>query len=253
MHLPPPEPRADEFYVQMGSPAAQDPAPSYQDPFDDVFGSDSEAPFGAGSHEHSHANDTLPPDIRRLQVTHSTEGYREGITVGKAQSIQAGFDEGYNLGANVGLKAGQLLGLLEGIAAALGHALAQRSSSAHRDHTAASASASASASATHASRLLTTARHELRTESIFDEAYWAPDGSWKYDVTGASDDSEILFEDVANAHPLISKWTQIVNGEVQKWSLNLDLPALTSKGSPNEEVAPKTVKIEQQSRQAMEW
>ncbi|KAK7756536.1 Protein YAE1 [Diatrype stigma] len=245
MHLPPPEPRADEFYVQMGSPAAQDLAPSYQDPFDDVFGSDSEAPFGAGSHEHSNANDTLPPDIRRLQVTHSTEGYREGITVGKAQSIQAGFDEGYNLGANVGLKAGQLLGLLEGIAAALGHALAQRSSSSpHRDHT---------ASATHASQLLTTARHELRTESIFDEAYWAPDGSWKYDVKGASNDGEILFEDVANAHPLISKWTQIVNEEVRKWSLNLDLPALRSKEPSNEEVAPKTVKLEQQSRQVMEW
>lgn len=236
MHLPPPEPRGDEFYVQMIS--AHDPTPNYEDPFDDVFGSDSEAPSGSRSHEHSHASETLPPDIRRLQVTHSTEGYREGITVGKAQSIQAGFDEGYNLGANVGLKAGQLLGLLEGIAAALGQ------HGGHSDH---------AESSVHANQLLATARQELRIESIFDEVYWTPDGSWKYDVKGARDDDEIVLEDVANAHPLVSKWTRILDEEVQKWSLNLDLPALKSQESTNEEPALKTVKVEQQSRQVMEW
>ncbi len=238
MHLPPPEPRADEFYIQMVS-AHVYPAPDYEDPFDDIFGSDSEAPPGSRSRESSFVDQRLPPDIRRLQVTHSTEGYREGIILGKAQSIQAGFDEGYNLGANVGLKAGQLLGLLEGIAVALGQQCTARDYNSN--------------ASMHANGLLVDARRELKTESIFDEAYWAPDGSWKYGVKGTRDDGEIVFEDVANEHPLISKWTQVVNNEARRWNLSLDLPALKSQESLNEEVVPKVVKVEQQSRQAMEW
>ncbi|RYP45952.1 hypothetical protein DL768_007771 [Monosporascus sp. mg162] len=237
MHLPPPASRADEFYIQMAS--AYGPEPQYEDPLDDVFGSDSEASPALGSHGPSHADRALAPDVRRLQVTHSTEGYREGITAGKAQSIQAGFDEGYNLGANVGLKAGQLLGLLEGIAAALGQRCADADADADGSE--------------RASRLLADARQELRTESIFDGAYWAPDGSWRYDVKCTRDDGEIVLEDVANDHPLISKWTRIVHAEVRRWSINLGLPALRSQESPNEEAAPKAVKAEKQSRQAMEW
>ncbi|RYP57144.1 hypothetical protein DL769_009664 [Monosporascus sp. CRB-8-3] len=237
MHLPPLAPGADEFYIQMAS--AYGPEPQYEDPLDDVFGSDSEPPPAPGSHGPSHVDRALAPDTRRLQVTHSTEGYREGITAGKAQSIQAGFDEGYNLGANVGLKAGQLLGLLEGIAAALG----QRRADADAD----------ADGSERASQLLADARQELRTERIFDEAYWAPDGSWRYDVKGTRDDGEIVFEDVANDHPLISKWKRIVHAEVRRWNMNLDLPALRSQESPNEEAAPKAVRLEKQSRQAMEW
>lgn len=240
MHLPPREPQADDFYIQM-APAhahahAHEPAPNYEDPFDDVFGSDSEAPaFGSPEQQHLDSN-ALPPDIRRLQVTHSTEGYREGITVGKAQSIQTGFDEGYSLGANVGLKAGQLLGLLEGIVGAL----AQRADD-----------VSAQAATT---TLLVDARRELRTERIFDEAYWAPDGSWKYDVKASGgDDAEVVFEDVASQHPVILKWTRIVEDQVQRWQLDLDLPALKSRGSPQEEAEEKPAKVEKQSRQAIDW
>ncbi|RYP72784.1 hypothetical protein DL771_003968 [Monosporascus sp. 5C6A] len=237
MHLPPPAPQADEFYIQMAS--AYGPEPQYEDSLDDVFGSDSEAPPALGSHGSLYADRALAPDVRRLQVTHSTEGYREGITAGKAQSIQAGFDEGYNLGANVGLKAGQLLGLLEGIAAALGQWRADTGADADRSEC--------------ADRLFADARQELRTERIFDEAYWAPDGSWRYEVKSTRDDGEIVLEDVANDHPLISKWTRIVHAEVRRWSINLDLPALRSQESPNEEAAPKEVKFDKQSRQAMEW
>ncbi|RYO74760.1 hypothetical protein DL766_009584 [Monosporascus sp. MC13-8B] len=237
MHLPPPTPRADELYIQMAP--AYGPGPQYEDPLDDVFGSDSETSPALGSHGPPHADRVLAPDVRRLQVTHSTEGYREGITAGKTQSIQAGFDEGYNLGANVGLKAGQLLGLLEGIAAALGRRRADADADADGSE--------------RASQLLMDARQELRTERIFDEAYWAPDGSWRYDVKGTRDDGEIVFEDVANEHPLVSKWTRIVHGELRRWDLNLDLPALRSQEAPNEDAAPKAVKLEKQSRQAMEW
>src|SRR6187431_1331366 len=95
---------------------SQSPPPS--DLLDDVWGDELASedhervltPYGAHAH---------PSDMHRLQREHSTAGYREGITVAKAQSIQEGFDEGFGLGATVGARAGQLLGLLEGVANAL--------------------------------------------------------------------------------------------------------------------------------------
>ncbi|RMZ82594.1 hypothetical protein DV738_g1572, partial [Chaetothyriales sp. CBS 135597] len=35
-----------------------------------------------------------------------TEGYREGLAVGKAQVIQAGFDAGFGIGVELGARAG---------------------------------------------------------------------------------------------------------------------------------------------------
>ena len=241
MHLRPAEPHIDDFYIQMASAHDIAPAAVYEDPLDDIFGSDSEAPpFGSGSREQVHADQNLPPDTRRLQVTHSTTGYREGITEGKAQSIQAGFDEGYGLGANIGLKAGHILGLLEGITAALG-----QHSAGDADHPNEHA---------RVNQLLVSARVELKTESIFDEACWTPDGSWKYDVESSRHDGEILFEDVAEAPPLITKWTRTAHEEMQRWDLHLELPALKSEEQPSEgDATPKTVKLEQQSRQVLDW
>ena len=257
MHLRPAEPEIDDFYVQMASAHDAAPAAVYEDPFDDVFGSDSEAgaaplpPHGSGTQTHGQEN--MTPDIRRLQVTHSTTGYREGITEGKAQSIQAGFDEGYGLGANVGLKAGQILGLLEGIAAAL----AQQQQKQQAPATDAGADGSGEHAHAHSTSLLAEARAELKTESIFDQAYWSPDGSWKYDVTSSRTDGEILFEDVADAHPLIVKWKRITDEEMRRWDLHLDLASLRGEEQPppheDEAAAAKTVKLDQQPRQALEW
>ena len=49
-----------------------------------------------------------------------TDGYREGLSVGKPQVMQKGFDAGYPLGVEVGLRVGNVLGVLEGVVAALG-------------------------------------------------------------------------------------------------------------------------------------
>ncbi|KAI0007054.1 essential protein Yae1 [Xylariaceae sp. FL0662B] len=230
MHLPLPVPHDDEFYIQMNS--AHDAGPDLQDPFTEVFASDpSESDL---YHNPSRdANNTMSLDARRLRAQHSTEGYREGITAGKAESIQAGFDEGYGLGANVGLRAGQVLGLLEGIAAALRGTRLNESA--------------------HADQLLSNARKELSIKSIFDGEYWAPNGTWKYTVEGSKSSSEILFEDVANQHPIIMKWAQTIDDEVKKWSLNRHLPILDNDSSQQHDAEGATVKVQNPSRQTIDW
>ncbi|KAF3061724.1 hypothetical protein GL218_02773 [Daldinia childiae] len=197
MHLPPPEPRDSELYTYM------DPvhAPAYFEPFDDMVGPDlQQFTELAASHDQSESSQIFSPDTRRLQTQHTTEGYRDGITAGKAESMQAGFDEGFDLGAELGLKAGRLLGLLEGMAAALREN--SLNSSAHMDN------------------LLLDASKELRTEVIFAEEYWTSDGSWKYSVRGSGGDGKISIEDVVKEHPVMLKWDELIKREVQKWKLN---------------------------------
>ena len=48
-----------------------------------------------------------------------TDGYREGLSIGKARVMQSGFDAGYPMGVEIGLRVGNVLGVLEGIIAAL--------------------------------------------------------------------------------------------------------------------------------------
>jgi hypothetical protein len=105
----------------------------------------------------------------------------------------------------------------------------------------------------HSRQLLEEARKDLATDGIFDEQYWAPDGTWKYEVASASKDSDIIFEDVAFAHPLISKWTHIVDGEVTKWNIRRGVLDVAQELHP--EVVPelKEVKIEQQARKVLDW
>jgi len=44
-----------------------------------------------------------------------TDGYREGLAVGKASVMQDGFDAGYPFGVEIGLRVGVVLGVLEGV------------------------------------------------------------------------------------------------------------------------------------------
>ncbi|KAL0937678.1 ABC1 domain containing protein [Colletotrichum truncatum] len=180
---------------------AMDPEPRLnthaepQETFDDVWGSAPASPTiipldaPAGTH---------PSDMPRLQAEHTTAGYREGVTAAKATSIQAGFDEGFSLGAEIGSLSGQLLGLLEGIANAL--------------------DGQEEAVAKEAQRVFEEARKELKTDSIFGPDFWNTDGTWKFDVEKNSAD-EILFSDVARAHPLIKKWTKSVDAEIDRWGI----------------------------------
>lgn len=207
-------------------------APS--DPLDDVFGADS----GSDAHdvvlqapESTHAT-----DMSRLQAEHSTSGYREGVSVAKEASIQPGFDEGFSLGATIGQRAGQLVGILEGISNALGPPLGDER-------------------AAEAEQLLDQAREELSTKHIFSPDYWAPDGNWTYPVdTHGGDEREVLFSDVAEAHPLIRKWAGIVEARVQQWNIQLDI--LRDETGPRVEIISDeqaTSGLVQKTNKALDW
>jgi hypothetical protein len=197
MHFQPVEQMIDEAYTARPQDAQADTAPA-NDALDDIFGS------GPSSHtEHRHDDESAtahPSDIRRLQTEHTTAGYREGITVSKESSLQAGFDEGFSLGASVGMRAGQILGLLEGINEAV-RGLNDADSS-------------------KLAELTKQAHEELSTQGLFTPEYWSEDGNWKYEVTLAAGAEDVVFSDVADAHPLVRKWTKIVDEQVALWKID---------------------------------
>ncbi|KAK4193259.1 hypothetical protein QBC35DRAFT_100425 [Podospora australis] len=185
------------------------------DMFDDVWGDDDDQTIS--SQNNFYQNDTRPTavpqsDISRLQQEHTTAGYRDGITRAKASSVQAGFDEGFSLGATIGARAGQLLGLLEGLAAAIGlHSL---------NHS----SPQTSEEVKRIGDLLAEARKELAVTSIFSPTFWAEDGTWIYPVQeGQVVQGEIVFADVAAAHPLVRKWDGIVRAEAAGYGVDWEV------------------------------
>ena len=200
MHFQPVEPLADDMHTTSGAQEDfQAEAHASNDALDDVWGSSPSSP----THERHDAPDAVhPSDMLRLQREHTTAGYREGITVAKEGSIQKGFDEGFSLGASVGMAAGQLLGMIEGIADAV------RS---HEDE-----------QAKNVVRRLGEAREDLSTAKIFGIEYWEEDGNWKFEVV-PKDGGEIVFSDVAGAHPLVKKWTTVVEEQVALWKIDRSL------------------------------
>lgn len=225
-----------EHAINTGSMSPQAPSPleathttiPHIDPLDDVFGSDDSLAIEQDVHDGSLLRDSSdrhhPSDMHRLQQEHTTAGYRDGIAVAKASSVQAGFDEGFGLGGVIGLKAGRLLGLLEGIVGALGGEKA----------TATAAVAASELAA--ASKLLADARAELDLRNMFSPEFWNGDGTWKYEVEGdkkqkeeeahSGDEGAVLFSHVAEAHPLMKKWSATVAQQMSKWGLQEQLPLL---------------------------
>lgn len=70
------------------------------------------------------------------------------------------------------------------------------------------------------------AREELRTEKVFGREFWGEDGIWLFSVGDGDDDTagaggEVLFPDVADAHPLLRKWEGVIKEEGERWSLDL--------------------------------
>ncbi|KAI1212851.1 uncharacterized protein F4807DRAFT_352988 [Annulohypoxylon truncatum] len=204
MHLPPTNLMENISYAQMGLMHVDDS--SILNPYSGFAEVDLPQLSLAPDENQSQSDDGILLDTQRLQTQHTTEGYRDGIIAGKAESIQIGFDEGFDLGANLGLKAGRILGLIEGVATALNES--GHHSSAYID------------------QLLSNAAEELSTDSIFSEKYWASDGTWKYLVVGSTTEGDILLEDVANEHPAIMKWEAVINEEVIRWSIDQNLPIL---------------------------
>ncbi|KAI0838117.1 hypothetical protein F5Y06DRAFT_62744 [Hypoxylon sp. FL0890] len=232
MHLQPPDPPRGELYILMGPPHGADP--DSIDSHINLAESEFQQPPELTTHHYHFLSDddAISLDTRRLQTQHTTEGYRDGIAVGKAESIQAGFDEGFSVGAHVGLKAGRILGLLEGVAGAL-------KESGHH-------------SSTRIEQLLSDAKSDLNTDSIFSEQYWTPDGSWRYRVKGSEDNSKVSFEDLALKHPVIMKWNKTIEWEIKRWFLDETLPVLAS-GAPQTQVENSVDTTQATSRQVVDW
>ncbi|KAI1154129.1 hypothetical protein F4825DRAFT_412686 [Nemania diffusa] len=241
MHLAqPPESFGEELDYHTRVSQMTSASPSAYDALDDVFGSgaDSPPPEPAASALQDSPDMFMSLDSRRLQAQHNTVGYREGITAGKAGSIQAGFDQGFALGANVGIRAGQVLGLLEGIRAALAEAgPAERSAD--------------------ADSLLSQAAAELNPESVFTSEFWASDGTWTYPVTASHETGEIIYPDVADQHPLIAKWSRIARDEANRWHIDQALHILESNTATTQDdgaAVPATLSNpDMTSRDAIEW
>ncbi|PTB70337.1 hypothetical protein BBK36DRAFT_1137007 [Trichoderma citrinoviride] len=224
MHFRPVEQSMDDEYLARGGGGNSGQTAAPEDgsgsggvyfSLDDVFEPEPEVGLGSGDDAAAVVpsldgpeNPLHPSDMRRLETEHTTAGYREGISAAKERTIQAGFDEGFSLGAAIGLAAGQLLGILEGIQDAL-------------KNTPPGPVGDENEGAKSASQLLAEAREDLSVPKIFSPDYWAPDGNWSFDVKPeANEDDEVLFADVAKAHPLIRKWTDIVDERVKLWKID---------------------------------
>lgn len=83
---------------------------------EDVWASSS--PVESAVQNHSHRETDIMSDLPALRRQHMTDGYREGLSVGKAKVMQQGFDQGYPAGVTIALRAGNVLGVLEGMIAA---------------------------------------------------------------------------------------------------------------------------------------
>ena len=200
----------------------EDQAP-VNDDFDDVFGSVPESP--TFPHDNKDDGDIFDrnsrakgnaewSDIPRLKEKHETEGYRDGVTKGKARSVQKGFDEGYSLGATLGLQIGKILGVLEGICHAVQTAAKDPASKGNEEW---------EVQRVRIEKLFEDAKGELGTQNVFGKEWWSKDGVWRFEVEGEGEGREVLFPDVAGAHPLIVKWVKIVEEEVKTWALDLGL------------------------------
>ena len=217
------------------------------DDLDSIFGSEPSSPILGPVDTSSlispshHTRTAEISDIPRLREKHETEGYRDGVTEGKARHMQEGFDEGYTLGAVLGLRVGKVLGLLEGIASAVGD-----------------------------EKMSNEAKADLSAEKVFGKEYWDEEGIWRWKVDGEGEgDAEVVFEDVVAQHPLVKKWEGIVGEEVKRLGIDLkvwegedghdiDEGVLKKKGAKpsgdiKEEVTPAAGKILGVQREKLSW
>ena len=116
-------------------------------------------------------------DSDRLHHTHSTLGYRAGISQSKPAHIQRGFDESYPLGARLGLRVGWLLGVLSSLPQTPAVLKTRQE-----------------------------AELALSEEKVFGKEWWETEGVWKWEVVG----EEITLEDVVEQWPVWVEWKKRV-------------------------------------------
>lgn len=113
--------------------------------------------------------------------------------------MQEGFDEGYSLGANLGVRVGYILGILQGFVAAW------------KGHNDESFQKSQQAQAT--------AQKELAIHELLGQQWVTEDGIWNWEVHGVEEDP--TFREVAEQHPVVQKWTSVVEDMALKWGVDL--------------------------------
>ena len=192
------------------------------DPLDDVFGSAPASPVLSAEGDNGEESRTVrpqildPSDIPQLRSTHITNGYREGIATSKEKHLQEGFDEGFSLGAELGMRAGWCLGALEGILHAVSAHFGRIS-----DGDAGKGDEDGRVTTEQVGSMLREAEEELKVQNLCGEQYLDSDGIWRYGVPGQDSDEEASFARVAEAHPVIQKWSDTIHSLSQALELAL--------------------------------
>ncbi|SPO00037.1 uncharacterized protein DNG_02889 [Cephalotrichum gorgonifer] len=195
---------------------------------DDVFGDDPVADGQAHATPRVHS---ISSDLPQLEREHVTTGYRDGVTAAKAGSVQAGFDEGFSLGAEIGKRVGEILGILEGIYEATGAD----------------------------AEVVERAREEMSSEKVFGQEYWCGDGTWKFEVEagGERGREDIIFADVADAHPLVQIWSAIVDEQVKRWGVDVGVLESSTETAedlaPREDVEASTKPVAETKKTVLDW
>lgn len=153
-----------------------------------------------------------PSSTGGIQRQHNTEGYREGVSSGKTEFMQEGFDEGYTIGARFALRVGWVRGTCSALAK-VGKVMDEEKGSTELEE--------------RFKDLKKKAEEELDVNKVFSTDYFDEKGIWKYPVKGVDDEDteEFTFDEVIESHPLISKWTALVVEETKKIGLELDVPS----------------------------
>lgn len=113
--------------------------------------------------------------------------------------MQEGFDEGYMLGAELGMRGGWIIGILEAIVRG-------------------------GKDVNKVKVLLREARKELSVKGLYAPEHFGQDGLWKYRVgeeLEGQEEGELDFRKVAAAHPIIKRWTGIVETLAEEAGLDL--------------------------------
>lgn len=100
----------------LESPMTNITTPEVASEDDDIWASDEHDPSHATTT--SGVNDDMLSDLPTIKRQHMTDGYREGLSIGKAKVMQKGFDAGYPIGVSIAMRAGKVLGCIEGVLAA---------------------------------------------------------------------------------------------------------------------------------------
>lgn len=180
------------------------PTPPHESPLDDIYGSAPSSPsfFSqdplASNNSHFQTHEILS-DLPSRQRALDTDAYREGLANSKGQFVQEGFDEGYSLGANLGLRVGYINGVLHGFIAAL----SKREEQSSRE----------------VKDMYAAAQRELAIEELLGQTWVDEEGIWKWEVKGVEEDP--TFREVAEQHPVIKKWTSIVEELARRWGVDL--------------------------------